>query len=191
MATNYGLAQQLTPSIQISTDVFPQQGEEVNHPIIEAFSSMYNNYGGKIFRYILYRVGEDKTAEDLTSLVFMKAWEKIHRNEIIEDQYVSWLFIIARNTIIDHYRTRKETVALDTSIKETSDHSSPEELSVSHFEEERLRQAIQRLTKEQRNVVVLKFIHGMSTEEIAIKLGKRTGTVRPYRCGRFNRFHAI
>lgn len=145
---------------------------------IQAFTDIYNNHAGRIYKYVLFRVGDEKTAEDLTSLVFMKAWESLDNYRPTGAQFITWLFTIAHNTIIDHYRTHKDTVALETSMVETSDLLSPEEESVSHFEEESLRKAIQKLTKEQQDVVILKFIDGLSTEEIASQLGKRTGTVR-------------
>ncbi len=144
----------------------------------ESFSEIYALYTNKIYRYIFFRVGDEKTAEDLTSQVFMKAWERIDHYRPGEAQFVTWLYTIAHNTIIDHYRTKKETVALETSVSVPSDGLSPEEESEWHQERELLHQAIQKLTIEQQNVVILKYINGMSTEEIATYLGKKTGTIR-------------
>ncbi len=179
MVTNYIYPPRLRAPLGIANKVNPARHVESRRDnTMEAFSAIYNKYFSKIYRYILFRVADEKTAEDLTSQVFMKAWEKIDQYEPTGAQFVTWLFTIARNTTIDHYRTQKETVTLENSLKEPSNCLSPEEESVSHFEKESLRKAIQCLTREQQNVVILKFINGMSTEEIASQLGKRAGTVR-------------
>ncbi len=179
MAVNYLYPLSIQPTVEISKGFIQRRPIDKNsNATIEAFTEMYNNYVSKIYRYILFRVGDEKTAEDLTSLVFMKAWESLEHYRPTGAQFITWLFTIAHNTIIDHYRTYKDTVTLDTSIKEPSDRLSPEEESVSHFEKESLRKAIRNLTREQQNVVILKFIDGLTTEEIASQLGKRTGTVR-------------
>jgi RNA polymerase sigma-70 factor (ECF subfamily) len=149
-----------------------------NEATPESFSEIYTKYMNKIYRYIFFRVGDEKTAEDLTSQVFMKAWERIDQYRPGGAQFLTWLYTIAHNTIIDHYRTKKETVALDASTGLASDGMTPEEASESHLERELLQQAIEKLTAEQQNVVILKYINGMSTEEIASHLGKKTGTVR-------------
>jgi len=147
-------------------------------PHLEAFSAMYNNYIGRISRYIYFKVTDEKIAEDLTSQVFMKAWERIDEYEPMGAQFITWLYTIAHNTIVDHYRTHKETVALDSSFTLASDGLSPEEESEHHLEYELLRQAIRTLTVEQQNVVILRFVNGMTTKQIASQLGKRVGTVR-------------
>jgi len=179
MVANYVYREQLTTRIRIPKKItFPARRVIPETTALEAFSTTYNQCAGKIHRYILFRVEDEKTAEDLTSQVFMKAWEKIDHFEPTGAQFITWLFTIAHNAVIDHYRTRKDTVALEVSMKEPNDRLSPEEESVSRFEEESLLQAIHKLTREQQNVVILKFMNGMSTEEIASHLGKTTGTIR-------------
>ncbi len=179
MAVNYLYPLSIHPTVETSKGIIQRRAiDKSSQATIEAFTEMYNNYVGKIYRYVLFRVGDEQIAEDLTSLVFMKAWESLEHFRPTGAQFITWLFTIAHNTIIDHYRTHKDTVALDTSIQEPGDRLSPEEESVSHFEKESLRKAIQKLTKEQQNVVILKFIEGLSTEEIASQLGKRAGTIR-------------
>jgi RNA polymerase sigma-70 factor (ECF subfamily) len=162
-------------SIDSSHKILKQYQQETK---LESFSDIYSRFFGKIYRYIFYRVSDEKTAEDLTSQVFMKAWENIDDYEPADAQLLTWLFTIAHNTIIDYYRTRKETVALDGSLTVPSDGLTPEEASETDFENEWLHQAIQKLTDEQKHVVVMKYMQGLTTEEIALQLGKKTGTVR-------------
>lgn len=144
----------------------------------EAFAQLYDECSERIYRYIYFRVTDEQTAEDLTSHVFYKAWENLGRCKSTGAPFIAWLYTIARNAVIDHYRTRKHTVALDEAVSLASDEPAPEDELDLQFKTESLREALGELTSEQRQVVVLKFISGMSTEEIAAHLGKRSGAVR-------------
>jgi RNA polymerase sigma-70 factor (ECF subfamily) len=144
----------------------------------EAFGVLYDGYFERIYRYVYFRVAEAQTAEDLASQVFLKAWENLGRYKPSGAPFLAWLYTIARNAVIDHYRTRKETVALEDALGLSSDGLAPDEQAELHFETEAIRKAMQTLTQDQQQVLVLKFISGMSTDEIAHQLGKRSGAVR-------------
>jgi RNA polymerase sigma-70 factor (ECF subfamily) len=145
----------------------------------QAFSALYDTYLDSIYRFVYLRVEDQQTAEDLTSTVFMRAWEKLDKYEFRGVPFRAWLFRIARNAVIDHYRTRKESAPLEAVIN-THDESA---ISVSqkvglHIEAEKVMTCMQQLTEDQRNVLTLKVVHGFSTEEVAKTLGKRQGAVR-------------
>jgi RNA polymerase sigma-70 factor (TIGR02952 family) len=144
----------------------------------EAFGHLYETYLDRIYRYIYFRVTDEQTAEDLISQVFTKAWENLDRYQPSGRPFIAWLYTIAHNTVIDHYRTRKDTVAIENTISLASDAPSPHEQVEMHFEADNLRAALQTLTPEQQQVVVLKFIAGMSTDEIAGQLRKSAGAIR-------------
>ena len=144
----------------------------------EAFGLLYDNYLERIYRYIYFRVTDEQTAEDLASQVFCKAWENLDRYKPSGAPFEAWLYTIARNAVIDHYRTRKETVSLDEITTLAGNGPAPDEEAELQFETESLRDALQVLTDEQQQVLTLKFISGMSTDEIANMLGKRPGAVR-------------
>jgi RNA polymerase sigma-70 factor, ECF subfamily len=144
----------------------------------DAFGALYDGYMERIYRYVYFRVAEAQTAEDLASQVFLKAWENLGRYKPSGAPFLAWLYTIARNAVIDHYRTRKETVALDEALGLSSDGPAPEVQAELHFEAESLREAMQTLTQDQQQVLILKFISGMTTDEIAHQLGKRSGAVR-------------
>ena len=144
----------------------------------EAFGLLYDNYLERIYRYIYFRVTDEQTAEDLASQVFCKAWENLDRYKPSGAPFEAWLYTIARNAVIDHYRTRKETVSLDEITTLAGNGPAPDEQAELQFETESLRDALQVLTDEQQQVLTLKFISGMSTDEIANMLGKRPGAVR-------------
>lgn len=144
----------------------------------EAFGHLYETYLDRIYRYIYFRVTDEQTAEDLISQVFTKAWENLDRYQPSGRPFIAWLYTIAHNTVIDHYRTRKDTVAIENTISLASDAPSPHEQVELHFEADNLRAALQTLTPEQQQVIVLKFISGMSTDEIAGQLHKSAGAIR-------------
>jgi RNA polymerase sigma-70 factor (ECF subfamily) len=144
----------------------------------DAFATLYDGYIERIYRYIYFRVADEQTAEDLTSQVFTKAWEKLGRYKPGGAPFIAWLYTIARNAVIDHYRTRKEMVPLDDAVNLSADGPAPEQVVEYQFEAESLRVALKTLTEDQLQVLILKFIAGMSTDEIADQLGKRAGAVR-------------
>ncbi len=144
----------------------------------DAFGQLYEAYLDKIYRYIYFRVTDEQIAEDLISQVFTKAWENLSRYQPSGRPFIAWLYTIAHNTVIDHYRTRKDTVPIENTLSLASDAPSPHEQVELHFETDNLRTALQTLTPEQQQVVVLKFISGMSTDEIAGQLRKSAGAIR-------------
>jgi RNA polymerase sigma-70 factor (ECF subfamily) len=144
----------------------------------EAFGCLYELYIDRIYRYVFFRVTDEQVAEDLASQVFCKAWENLHRYKPSGAPFAAWLYTIAHNAVIDHYRTRKATVPLDAISWLASEAPEPDETAEFNFEVQYVREALQLLTDEQQQVLILKFISGMTTSEIADQLGKRPGAVR-------------
>lgn len=145
----------------------------------QAFGLLYDAYLDSIYRFVYLRVEDQQTAEDITANVFLRAWEKLDRYQFRGVPFRAWLFRIARNAVIDHYRTRKETAPLEAVIN-THDESA---ISVSQkvglrIEAEKVMENMRQLTEDQRNVLTLKLVHGLNTQEVAKTLGKRQGAVR-------------
>ncbi len=150
-----------------------QQGDR------RAFGELYDRYVTRIYRFILIKISHKQDAEDLTSKVFTKAWESMGRFEARGFPFSSWLYRIASNAIIDHYRTSKqhedllqvseEAVATSHELDETLDR---------HQDLVRVRTALAKLHDEYRAVLVMRFIDDSSTKEIAHALGKSEGAVR-------------
>lgn len=145
----------------------------------EAFARLYESYGDQIYRFIFYRVGDHQTAEDLTSQVFFKAWDNLDRYQLRGLPFGAWLLRIARNTVVDYYRTFKETTPLERAAITQPDPAMNVAGEVERrLEAEWLQTVMQDLTDDQRQVLTLRFIEGMSTPEIAQTLGKREGAIR-------------
>src|SRR5512143_3010640 len=78
----------------------------------EPFGQLYEACVDRVYRFIFFRVTDEQVAEDLTAQVFLKAWENLNRYHP-RGPFLAWLYAIARNTVIDNYRTKKQTVSLD------------------------------------------------------------------------------
>ena len=145
----------------------------------QAFAGLYETYLDSIYRFIYLRVEDQQTAEDLTSTVFLRTWEKLGAYQFRGVPFRAWLFRIARNAVIDHYRTRKETAPLEVVLNSRDDNLLPVSQQVGlRIEAEQVMECMRQLTEDQRNVLTLKLVHGLNTKEVARSLGKRQGAVR-------------
>ena len=74
----------------------------------EAYAVLYEQYMPKVYRYISFRITDENMAQDLTSVVFEKALTKFSAFNPQKASFSTWIFTIARNTVIDHYRVYKK-----------------------------------------------------------------------------------
>ena len=143
-----------------------------------AFARLYDRYVDKIFRYIFYKVGSRTDAEDLTAQVFLKAWEAIGRYRITERPFSAWLYRIAHNLVVDHFRVQRNVLSIDDVPQPETPAADLDDLAQSHLTADTLKRAISRLTTDQGRVIILRFIEGYSTEEVALLMGKGEGAIR-------------
>jgi RNA polymerase sigma-70 factor (ECF subfamily) len=144
----------------------------------EAFAKLYDAYLERVYRYIYFRVSDDALTEDLTSQVFLKAWENLDRYKIDSSPYIAWLYTVARNLVIDHYRTKKESLPLDDITPLASEDQTPLEEVEVRFSLQAMRDSLQSLTDDQQQVLILKFIAGLPNVDIAKMMNKKEGAVR-------------
>ncbi|HUZ77640.1 MAG TPA: sigma-70 family RNA polymerase sigma factor [Chloroflexota bacterium] len=144
----------------------------------EAFGQLYQLYVDRIYNYIYYKTGHSVDAEDLTEQVFIKAWEAIGRFRPEGKPFAAWLFKVARNVVIDHYRTRKSNTDLSEVMAAAAADGDPEDAAQKQATRQLLMSAVRRLTDEQQQVILLKFIDGMDNAEISATMGKKEGAIR-------------
>lgn len=144
-----------------------------------AFGLLYDRHVAAIYRYVYYRVRDDAEAEDLTSEVFMRALRAMPRYEP-RQAFLAWLYRIARNAVIDRARRGGRQVSFEDALEHP--HADqvvvPDTELLAHAASDALRAALRKLTPLQQEVIVLRFLEGYSTQDIARIVGKREGTVR-------------
>lgn len=145
----------------------------------EMFARLYEAYVERIYRYIRFRVADEDLAEDITSHVFLKVWEKLDTYQPGQSPFAAWVYRIAHNAVIDYYRTKKIAISInDVRMVELSHSDDVDEKLDMQIQSQKLRDALRELTDEQQQVLVLKFVDGLSTTEIAHQLRKQEGAVR-------------
>ena len=139
----------------------------------ETFARLYDEYLDKVYRYIQYRVNNMQLAEDLTSTVFEKALVNFDKFSNDRASFSTWIFSIARNTVIDHYRVsgKRKTVPLEEVTAQSSGEQSPEEELERKDEKERLNLCLAELSEEEREIVRLKFGAELNNRQIGKMLG--------------------
>ncbi len=140
-----------------------------------ALGKLCEYFYGKVYRFLFYKVSNIEDAEDLTSEVCLRAVKALkHQNGSIE----AWIFRIASNILTDFYRRRSVRKVVenrnDIDEKMFAKNNGNESLLL----QRELQQKLAHLTKEQQDVIVLKFIEGYETKEIADILGKPEGAIR-------------
>lgn len=135
---------------------------------------IYITYSDKIFRYLYWHVGDVYLAEDLTSETFLKVFKNLGK---FKDGYLqAWIYRIAKNLLIDHYRSKKtsvlefaENIAVDDNLLEklAKDENS-----------KKLQKALASLPDNLREVVILRFFEEMSAVQVAEVMNINEGNVR-------------
>jgi RNA polymerase sigma-70 factor, ECF subfamily len=146
----------------------------------DALSELYDRYEMKIYNYIYRRTSNQTLAEDLTAQVFLKMLEAIHNDKTWHSSFSGWLYRIAHNLVIDHYRTRdrQKQISIDDAPVMPDPGNNPVRAAEIALDSEYLLSAIRRLTDDQAQVITLRFLEGYSFGEIADMMGKTEGAVK-------------
>ncbi len=156
---------------------------EPPHPA-EAFGLVYDRYVDTVFRFVYFRVGNRQLAEDLTADTFLRALKRIGSFTWQGRDLGAWLFTIARNLVADHFKSSRYRLEVttdevpDTERDDDGPAGSPEAAVVAHITNVALLTAVTQLNPEQRECIVLRFLHGLSVAETARAMGKNEGAVK-------------
>lgn len=130
--------------------------------------SIYTEYREKVMRYMLKKVQNPHDSEDLTSEVFLKIFKKLESFDESKASLSTWIYTVARNTVIDYYRTRRDTSELDENL------TAAENADTSLFRNETLEvlaNALEELDERSRNIVILHYYNGLTLKSIADSIG--------------------
>lgn len=130
--------------------------------------AIYRDYYGKVFGYILSKINNSQTAEDLAADVFVKVYEKIDSFDESKASLSTWIYTITRNTLTDWFRTRRTF----EEIPETQDDGCSLEDDICNAETlETLATALESLEERERDIIILRFYSGKTLKEIAESMG--------------------
>ena len=137
----------------------------------QQFADLYDVYVKKIYQFVYYKTHHKETAQDIVSDVFIKAMEKIHLYQSDKGKFSTWLFQIARNTVIDFYRAKKTTINIED-VWDLSD-----EIDIEKDEDMKLKikiveKYLKQLKPDQRELIIMRVWQDLSYKEIAQILGK-------------------
>jgi RNA polymerase sigma-70 factor, ECF subfamily len=143
----------------------------------EAFGLIYDHFSGKLYKFIFFRVGHKELAEDILADTFVKAWTRIEQVSSAK-AFTSWLYQIAKNSVIDYYRLKKVTVDLEEVVDILEDAASPIDDANLVIEQRVVIELMQELPQDQQQVIRYKFFEELENIEIAQIMGKSEGSVR-------------
>jgi RNA polymerase sigma-70 factor, ECF subfamily len=144
-----------------------------------ALTELYDQYVDRIYSYIYHRVGQVELAEDLTGQVFMRMLEAVHAGKPWQTSFSGWLYRIAHNLVIDHYRRRGRATFVDIDeVNAPSPHGEPQPSVEAMLDSEQLRLALRKVTEEQAQVISLRFLEDLSIAETAELMGKTEGAIK-------------
>jgi RNA polymerase sigma-70 factor (ECF subfamily) len=144
-----------------------------------AFGVLYDHYHAIIYRFVLIKVGRREEAEDITHQVFLSAWQKIKTYKQQGYPFSSWLYQIARNQVIDHYRAKKNDISLEKADPESFAVSVDHNADIAKkMQLETVRAAVAKLKPDYQDVIILRFVEDMSLKETSAALGKSEGAVK-------------
>ena len=146
-----------------------------------AFDAIYDRFADALFRYLYARCGDSGLAEELTGDVWVRVVERLPAFRFPEGDseaaFAGWLYRIARNLMIDSYR-RRHTTSVPLSERLSSHDQPPDERVIAGDDRRALRAAIERLTAEQREVLLLRFVEERSNAEVALLTGRSENAVK-------------
>lgn len=141
-----------------------------------AFAPLYDFYIESIYRYIYSRVQDTAEAEDLAAQTFLSALEALPRYQD-KGFFSAWLFSIARSKVVDHFRDKKrEKMAEKT--EEATDHPDFLGRIIQAQDVQWLSATIHALKEDDRELIYLRYVAGLTFPEMAALLGKRVDAVK-------------
>jgi RNA polymerase sigma-70 factor, ECF subfamily len=130
------------------------------------WEATYREYLPRVYNFFRYRLDDRALAEDLTAATFEKAWRGRLRFRRDLSAFSTWLFTIARNVAIDHFRKKEQDIPLEV-IREQADPKSLEEMVQRNHDFARLSTLLSQLSVREREVIAFKYGAGLNNREIA------------------------
>lgn len=153
----------------------------LNKKEAKAFEILYDFYVARIYRFVYFKVSNQQEAEDLVSQIFLKIWQYAVEGKMkSQESFQAFLYKVARNTVIDHYRAgknKRQDVALEQAAELAVESSAARDLDAK-LARRQMETKLRQLKSEYREVIVLRHINDLSIQEIAGIVDKKPGAVR-------------
>jgi RNA polymerase sigma factor (sigma-70 family) len=145
----------------------------------DALEELYLLHFDRIYSYLHMSVGNRHDAEDLTTQTFLKMLESIGRFRWQSVPFSAWLFRIAHNLAMDHFRASRRWQP-EEEVPEPPDAEEPsaEAVAMDAIGRQSMLRLIENLSSEQQQVLTLKFVFNFSNAEVGAILGKRSGAIK-------------
>lgn len=143
-----------------------------------AFGKIYEKFLPRIYRFVFYLVPDSAIAEDITQDTFVKSWESLAKFSGKKGTVQSYLYAIARNGVIDYQRKKKESRLNMDYAQQIGSDENLEDKVINLERVSKVHQALSDLSKEDRDLIVLRYFEEMSYKEIADIVGQSEGAVR-------------
>ena len=150
--------------------------EECQKGNVKAYGELYDIFFPQIHKYVYYKVSKGQV-DDLVSTIFLKTWTHIKKYRRSSFPFSSWLYRIAHNTIIDHYRTHREFYELEEKIVD-DESMNPVIITDQKLNAERVHHALRKIGKPYQDVILLKFMNNLPNREIARILNTNETNIR-------------
>jgi RNA polymerase sigma-70 factor (ECF subfamily) len=144
---------------------------------LAALGELYDRYAPRIYAYVYRRVGDARTAEDLTSDVFVRVMQAIQSERFWHTSFQAWLYRIAHNLVVDHFRRQPSATDLELNERLVAAEDDPIDAVAERLSHQHVGAAIKGLTPDQQQVLALRFGEGMTAREVAEVVDKSVGAV--------------
>jgi len=145
----------------------------------DALEAIYDAFSDELYRYAYRLIGDPLAAEDLVAETFYRFLRALHAGGGPREHLRAYLYRVAHNLAVDvHRRGRGEALESSENLEALPSEDDPSSVAEISIQAEEARAALWRLTHEQRQVIVLKFLQGLSNREISAVIEKPVGAVK-------------
>jgi len=145
---------------------------------VEAFGELYARYSDQLFRYIRLRVDRAADAEDLCETTFLRSFEALGRYKERGHPFSAYLYRVARNLLVDHYRSQGQQLQIDEVHDPALETPDPSEDVSRHEQYQQIARALGRLPEDYQEVIRLRVVLELPTPTVAAWMDRSPGAVR-------------
>lgn len=152
----------------------------------EVFIAHYQEHKDQVFTYLMYRLSFDReSSEDLLMDIVLKAYENFHQFDESKGSFKNWIFGIAHNHLLNHWRDRKTELPLEQAEKVVQEENYDEAPSPA------IAKIMKLLSDTEREIITLRYLNDLNYEEIAEITGKNEGAIRTSVSRALDRFKTL